>query len=43
MTIKDVEAIVRGGNNRVETLDLKKAYDRLNRSLLIEDLKKTLD
>lgn len=43
ITLADVDAIVRGGDNRVAALDLTKAYDRVKRSILMDDCAKIID
>lgn len=43
MTLVDVDAAVKAGQNKIATLGLAKAYDKVNRELLIEDCKKVLD
>lgn len=40
MTILDVDAVVRGGRDRVATLDLSKSYDKVKKSILIRDCEK---
>lgn len=37
ITLLDVDAIVKGVNNRIATLYLTKAYDNVNRSLLLQN------
>lgn len=37
ITLKDVDTIVKNGRNRVATLDLSKAYDRVDRNRLLKD------
>lgn len=39
----DVDAIVKGGNDRIATLDLSKAYDKVNRSLFMQNCREVLD
>lgn len=41
-TLMDVDAVVKSCNNRVATLDMAKAYDKLIRSVLVQDCKKGL-
>lgn len=42
ITLTDVAALVRGGQNRIPTLDLTKAYDTVNRKLLLENCENVL-
>lgn len=43
VTLLDVDAVVRSGRNKVATLDLVKAYDKVNRSLLLCDCERALN
>lgn len=42
ITLKDVDTLVRGRQSRITTLDLTKAYDKVNRRILLEDCDKVL-
>lgn len=43
MNLIDLDAVVRDGSNRIDTIDLAKAYDRFNRRILLGDCKKVLE
>lgn len=42
ITLLDVDAVVREGKSLVATLDLAKAYDKVNRNILLQDCKLAL-
>lgn len=39
----DVDAIVKDGRNKIATLDLAKAYDKVNRKILLNECDGILD
>lgn len=39
----DVDAVLKDGSNRIATLDLAKAFDKVNRKTVHEDYKKVLN
>lgn len=43
LTLLEVNSIVRSGRKKIATLDLAKAYDKVNRSILMKDCEKRLD
>lgn len=43
VTLLDMDATVKCGRNKITTLDLAKAYDRVNREILLKDCSKKLD
>lgn len=43
ITLTEVDTLIRKGNERVATLDLTKAYDRVNRKLLMEKCRERLE
>lgn len=43
ITLTEVDALIRGGQYRIATLDLTKAYDRFNRQPLLDNCGERLD
>lgn len=43
ITLTEVYTLIRKGNDRVATLDLTKAYDRVNRKILLENCRERLE